>query len=453
MVAGISFGGLASGLDTDSIIAALVAVEQRPITLMQAQKSTFQSQQDAFKKLEDLLKTLESATEKLADPDKFLAYKAEVEDETYFTANSTGDSPVGSYHVNVESLASSTLLRTPGFESLDTPTLQGTITVNVGDESHEIVIGSDNDDFGSIKDAIDAIDGVSAYTVFDGDLFHLEIRGDKAGVDNAVSIDEDLLAFSVSEEQSAADATFSINGLDYRSADNVVEDAIPGLSLNLLQTHDSSSDTTTITIAEDFEEIENQVQEFIDAYNAIADFFNDQSEFTINEEGEEPDSAPLFGDLSLRMLRNEFSRKLTTIADDSLGLAVNSLASIGITTDSNGKLELDSETFQESLAGNLDDVRTLFTDANDGEDDDFVGIATALLETIELRTDRVDGLIKTRTDSIDRLIQDLDKRIRDSEDRLVTYEESLVRRYASFETLISQLQSQGNALTAITSSS
>ena len=37
--AGITFGGLASGLDTKSIIAALVAVEQQPITLLENKKT------------------------------------------------------------------------------------------------------------------------------------------------------------------------------------------------------------------------------------------------------------------------------------------------------------------------------------------------------------------------------------------------------------------------------
>ena len=42
--AGISFGGLASGLDTQAIIAALVAVERRPIKALETKKTSLNRQ-------------------------------------------------------------------------------------------------------------------------------------------------------------------------------------------------------------------------------------------------------------------------------------------------------------------------------------------------------------------------------------------------------------------------
>jgi flagellar hook-associated protein 2 len=46
--AGISFGGLGSGLDTRSIITALMAVERRPITALNAKKTSLNTSKNLF---------------------------------------------------------------------------------------------------------------------------------------------------------------------------------------------------------------------------------------------------------------------------------------------------------------------------------------------------------------------------------------------------------------------
>ena len=55
---GITFSGLASGLDTASIVQSLVALERRPIQILQGQQGTEQRKLDLMGTFEGLVKKL-----------------------------------------------------------------------------------------------------------------------------------------------------------------------------------------------------------------------------------------------------------------------------------------------------------------------------------------------------------------------------------------------------------
>jgi len=63
--AGISFGGLASGLDTKAIIQALVSIERRPIAALEQTKTSLGKQKSLFGDLRGLLSKLETAAKTL----------------------------------------------------------------------------------------------------------------------------------------------------------------------------------------------------------------------------------------------------------------------------------------------------------------------------------------------------------------------------------------------------
>ena len=66
--AGISFGGLASGLDTKAIISALVAIERRPILALEQKKTGYGKQKTLFGDLKGLLDKLTTAAKALQNP-------------------------------------------------------------------------------------------------------------------------------------------------------------------------------------------------------------------------------------------------------------------------------------------------------------------------------------------------------------------------------------------------
>ena len=65
----ISFGGLASGLDTRAIIDALVQVERIPMLRLEQRKRALQSQDSLFANLSTKLEALDKIAESLEGPE------------------------------------------------------------------------------------------------------------------------------------------------------------------------------------------------------------------------------------------------------------------------------------------------------------------------------------------------------------------------------------------------
>ena len=87
MAGTINIGGLASGLDTNSIVTQLVALErQRSVTLLQAQQSDVLTQQSAVAGFGTRVANVLAAVDKLRDPASALARTATSSDTTTLTA-------------------------------------------------------------------------------------------------------------------------------------------------------------------------------------------------------------------------------------------------------------------------------------------------------------------------------------------------------------------------------
>ncbi len=168
MSQGITFQGLGSGLDTGSIIEQLVAIEQRPVTLIQRRQATLETQKLAIADINSALLNLKSQAENLADVDLFSITKINSSDSSKVSVSATNDAAIGSINVEVLELAQARSLSSRSFSASDEDLgLAGEFVVNgVG-----IEIAS-TDSLIDVRDTINAADaGVNAQilTVADGD--------------------------------------------------------------------------------------------------------------------------------------------------------------------------------------------------------------------------------------------------------------------------------------------
>lgn len=108
----ISFGGLVSGLDTDSIIQQLISIESRPLVLLSKQRSAYQSQIDAYKDLNTRINALENKAFALTQLSNLLGKKATSSRSEALIATATREAQVGSYQVEVLQLATASRLQT-----------------------------------------------------------------------------------------------------------------------------------------------------------------------------------------------------------------------------------------------------------------------------------------------------------------------------------------------------
>ncbi|MBT7595095.1 MAG: flagellar filament capping protein FliD [Gemmatimonadetes bacterium] len=244
MSQGITFQGLGSGLDTGSIIEQLVAIEQRPVTLIQERQVRLETQKLAITDINSSLLGLKSKAENLADVDLFSITKINSSDSSKVSVSATNDAAAGSINVEVKNLAQSRSLSSRSFTTTDQDLgLAGEFVIN--GESIELEA---EDDLVEVRDAINAAGaGVNAQilTVADGDnrmIVTAEEVG-AAGFDLRDASSEDVLqglgltSAATTVKNTFADGARSIQFLS--DTDSV------GTLLNL-----GSPPSGTITIAE-----------------------------------------------------------------------------------------------------------------------------------------------------------------------------------------------------------
>ncbi len=244
----------------------------------------------------------------------------------------------------------------------------------------------------------------------------------------------------------AQNAQLKINGLTVERASNTVTDIIPGVTVQL--TGKTKPNTAVkITVGTDFEKSSKKMQEFVDTYNEVLDFINEQSKVEV-EQGTggkasetKVTAKALAGDSTLRSIRGRM-RSILSQTVDTGNQSFVMLAQIGIDADRDGKLKFDQSKFEEAVGKDAKAVTDIFSNSTSG-------IATKLMDTLDSFTDSVDGLIKSRTDGINRVKRDIDRQIERMEFRLVSYEENLRNRYAALAQIIGSMEAQRGALAAL----
>ncbi len=143
----ITFGGLASGLNTNAIIDAILQQDKRPIVLAQQREATYQAQQATLAQINGDFQTLLGYAQSLALPATFNGRTTTVlpgsSDAGKLDASATSSAATGSFKVDIVSLATATTtasstgigqavdqnvsLDQAGFQ---TPVTAGTFTIN-----------------------------------------------------------------------------------------------------------------------------------------------------------------------------------------------------------------------------------------------------------------------------------------------------------------------------------
>lgn len=460
--AGISFGGLASGLDTKAIIQALVAIERRPIAALEQKKTSLGKQKSLFGDLRGLLGKLETAAKALKTTSDFLVRKASSDKEEIVTASAGSAASAGTYNLRVVSLAKAQVNASSGSASpsasLGAP---GTLQLDVGGATHFISVGgvvngvTEPPTLERIAAAINAADdanatGVRAEVVDTGSTgnnrYQLVVRSEQAGTASGFSISYDdgdpafqAVINSVGSNvlTQASDARVQLNGgVTVTRSSNTISDLIAGVTLEL-KSDASPTQSVAITVSNDSTATTKKVQDFVDAYNKVVDFLADQNQLDADGKAK----GPLFGDSTLRALR----AGLRTIAGSAVPGTGNAsfqlLSQLGIKADTAGKLTLTATALTEALATDEAAVAAVFTSSANG-------IAGRVVAQIDVYTDSVDGLIKNRTEAFDRQSKDATTRITQAERRLTSFEKQLEQKYANLEQLMGRLQSQGSSLGA-----
>jgi flagellar hook-associated protein 2 len=126
--------GLISGLPIQSMIDALIQIQQQPVVLLQNRVSQLTNRRTAFLQISAQLMAIQNAAARLDSASFFSTTKAASSDETSMLATAGTGASVGQYTFTVRNLAASHQLISRGFSSRSTtPVGAGTFTIETAD--------------------------------------------------------------------------------------------------------------------------------------------------------------------------------------------------------------------------------------------------------------------------------------------------------------------------------
>lgn len=468
----ISFGGLASGLDTAAIIEALVGARQIPITLVENKQAVAQSKLNLVNTLKGLVQTVQDKAKELSGIGGFLNHNVTMSEEGVANVSVTGTPASGSHTLKVLSLANAETVTSAGVSD-DTEQLDGgTISFDYDGTSYSIVIDPSSSTINDIAAAINdqAGEAVNASVVNTGTSsspsYELVLKGNDTGADYSIDnlqVDSfipalpglaDNLSFNTPLVE-ASNAVIELDGLTIQRESNEFTDVLEGISIEAISADPDK--TITFGVSIDDEGIKEGLADFVESYNAVMDFINTQQ--TYSEEGGA--GGALFGDNLLNTVRNKLYQgfvqvDIDTVTQDTEGYSALSLIGIKLTVD--GSLEIDDDKLTEKMNANIG----AFTDFFAAED---TGAFTKLTDSLDYLLDstgadveggQLDSLFDIRTETLDGQIEDYADTITSMEYQVGKFEEGLVAKFANLELLMAQLQAQGAAvdnLTALSSQS
>ncbi len=383
--------GTSSRIDTESLIEALSEAKRLPALRLENQITRNEAKLAAFSDLRGLLSELKSSVSSLRNPPGVLGVKDNIFEAkgAFFSSSSlvppneligvstSNQAKAGSFEVKVEQLAAARKFASAAATSAD-QTLADAFNAGAG-FSGTITLGLD----GSGTNATIAVDGAmdiydlsaainaktqdtgvrtSVLKVGEADFRliatavetgkEVGLGGDSATL-NLLGLSADGGATFANSIHAPQSALLEIDGIAVTRSSNQIADAVEGLTFNLFKA--DSGTTIKIDVEPALSEVKSAVTRFVDAYNAVRGFIDQQS--ALGEAGSIDEGAVLFGNSTLRSL----DRTLAGIVSGRVaGLdagALTSLGSVGISLDSSNKLSVDEAKLDGLLLEDLDAVR------------------------------------------------------------------------------------------------
>lgn len=463
--------GIGSGLDVKGIVAQLMSVEQRPLTLLAQKEAAFQAQLTGIGTVKSALAALQSAAQALSSAS--VAYSATPSDSTVLTATTGSGAAPGTYSVTTTALAQQQKLAATGqtdttsfigtspstitfsfgtisggtFSSVTGKYTGATFTANANKPSVTINLDGTNNSLAGIRDAINAANaGVTATIVNDGSAtpYRLTLTSNDMGVANSLKVAVtgnttlgNLLNYdpsatqNLSQSQAAQSAQLTVDGVSITSATNFVSGVIPGVTLTLLKTNVGTP--VTLTVQRDTSGLSAAFSAFVKAYN-------DDNKTLADVTGKK---AALQGDAGILSVQ----RKIRTIvgSTQNAGGTYTTLSQLGIAFQKDGSLVVDSVKLGAALTANPAAVAALASALGTA----VSGTASDLLAT--------SGPIASETGGINRSLDSLGLRRIQMQRRLDALQQSYLKQFSALDALVGSmnqtstfLQQQLSALPKIT---
>ena len=460
-MAAISSPGIGSGLDVNSIVTQLVALERQPITLLQQQATSVQTKLSIYGQIQSKLSALRDAAAALTQASTWGQTLGSTTDPASVGVTTSSTTRPGRYSVMVTALAAAQSNATSAsYASPDAVFGEGTLQIELGTwtgasfaaktgaTSVSVTIGPGARTLAQVRDAINGAQaGVTASVLSDASGARLVLRSAATGAENgfrvavtdidggngdasglsALAYDPQAGVTAMTLAQGAANAQATIDNLPVTSASNTLAGVIDGITLNLARV---TTAPVQVDAASDQEAIRKKIDAFTTAYNDINSLLATQTRY----DDATKIAGQLQGDSAALGIRSQLRRMLGTTTGGSS--VFSRLSDIGFDVKTDGSISVNATKLNNGLA-NLAEITRLFSNsdplvpANDG-------IATQLRRLTDGML-AFDGTVQTHTDGLQsRLELNRDRQDR-LEDRVTRIEARLRAQYAALDTQMNQL--------------
>ena len=461
-----SIDGLASGLDTTTIISQLMQLERVPQTRLQTKQSSMESSITSLRTLNTKFASLVAAAATLgarlpgavlADPPTpsgWLATTASSSDAARTSATTTAGAPAGSISFHVKQLAAAAShlsAEHAGKDAVLTDASGAPVTSLTlsrgGTGASPVTITTTS---GTLQETADAINAaragvtaslvqVDAATGATPATYALQLTSTTTGKDTAIALEAaDGTDFAAKQTVEPRSAVLDLGGVLVERSSNTMSDVLQGVTLTVTradtQTTAGAYDqpAVTITVKQDADGVAAKVQALVDAANAAR---NDAKNLTAVDPVTKV-KGRLYGESSVRGL---VDRVRTAVTDD-----LSQTAQAGVTVDRNGVISFDKAKFLEALAADPAGVEAAL--GADG----LAGRLHSLADEVSRgpSAEGGPGLITSTITSKESQISSLKSSIETWDSRLAMKEQQLQRQYTALETALGKAQSQGQWLSS-----
>lgn len=387
-------GAGGSGLDTQSLITSLVEARSLPATQKQDQIDLNNTKASEFSTFENLLGSFQASLDALRNPPgvgnaadnvfKFRVGNVPAASAPYVNISASAGAKIQTYAIsNISSTASSASQISGLFSVADANTdvvgisgttfAPGVITINGQDITIE-----DDDTLNRIAAKFNAVSsqtGFSATVIAVTDTsFRLSFvatsTGTAANFDLSTATDpNDVLdGIGLGTAVAGTNAVFELNGIEITRQKNTVNDAIDGVTFEILQTTPDTTTNYNVSVEPDVTTVQSVINRFVTDYNALKEFEARQNE--LNADGTRAEGAVLGGNQVFQNIFNQVNSLINGTVDGITGSNPFSLVDIGLsfinvpgtedTPDVNNLLTVNDGELSSALNANFEGVEALF---------------------------------------------------------------------------------------------
>ncbi|MBV8220052.1 MAG: flagellar filament capping protein FliD, partial [Solirubrobacterales bacterium] len=362
--------GLASGLDTNAIVTALMATQQQQVTNLTNQQTGLTAMNTQLTSIQAALTKVADDAQALGNPSLF-AYTQTINSTNPTligaTATSNNGAVAGGYQVSVTQLASASQ-RTFQFtspSSADTVTIDGQqISLAAGASAQDLVNAINSNSSSTVWATVTASPNNGPATIVLSD----RATGAPATAGSFIAVSDTAGALTEETQyaQGGVDAQYTINGgaTQYSSTNTIsgapvtgtpnsttnpgATQTIPGVSLSLNGVTGSTPVTVTVgTPAPSTQNITTAIQQFVTDYNAAVTQI--QTQLAQAPTSSDPTQGTLFGDQDLQSLLSNMRQEMDATLGGLTG-SITSMLDIGVST---GAASGSGAPSQSSISGQL----------------------------------------------------------------------------------------------------